>query len=90
MNANELVPPIDVIEDFQNLQMLVFDDVAGDKTRHMANYFEDAANKSKEMQLQSTDFEQKEFARMIHEAFAAAKRILLTAWERAHGAALVV
>jgi hypothetical protein len=90
MNTQDTTPSINVIEDFQNLQMLVFDDVAGDKTRHMAGYFADAADKSLTMQVQSTDFEQKEFARMIHEAYVAAQRILLTAWEKAHGAALVV
>jgi hypothetical protein len=90
MNTTSTVPDINVIEDFQNLQMLVFDDVAGDKTRHMAGYFEVAASKSLEMQMQSTDYEQKEFAGMVHEAYVAAKRILLAAWEKAHGASLVV
>jgi hypothetical protein len=90
MNTSANVPDINVIEDFQNLQMLIFDDVAGDKTRHMAGFFENAAQKSLELQLQSTDHEQKEFAGTVHEAYLAAKNILLIAWEKAHGAALVV
>jgi hypothetical protein len=89
MSTETLTPPIDLVEDFKTLQMLIFDDIGGEKTRRLVNYFDEASLKSQEMQVQSTDFEDKEFARMIHEAFLAARRIVLLAWKTAHGSELV-
>jgi hypothetical protein len=90
MTTETLTPPIDLLKDFETLQMMIFDDVAGDKTRRLVGYFEEASNKSLEMQVQSVEFEDKEYARLIHEAFVAAKRIVLVAWKTAHQSELVV
>lgn len=84
------IPDIHVMEDFQNLQALVMEDIGGEQTRHLAEYFQTAADKSQEMQLHSTDFEQKEFARLLHEAYLAARHIVLVAWEKIHGTTLAV
>ncbi len=89
MNTTATNPEIDMVQDFRDLQTLVFEDVAGDKTRGLTEYFEQAAQKSLQLQISSTDFEQKEFARMVHEAFLAAKRIVIFAWAKAHGSDLV-
>lgn len=88
MDTQTLTPPIDLIGDFQSLQMTILEDETGDKTRRMVDYFREAETRSKELQLRTTDFEQKEFARLLNDAFGASSRIVLAAWQKAHGAEL--
>jgi hypothetical protein len=88
MDTQTLTPPVNLINDFQSLQMTIFEDQAGDKTRGMVAYFKQAETRSREMELHTQDYEQKQFARMLHEAFAASSRIVLAAWQKAHGAEL--
>jgi hypothetical protein len=84
MNTETLIPPIDVLDDFKSLQAAVHEDDSGEKTRLIVRYFDDAAAKSQEMQLHADGSEEREFARLISEAFQAARRIVLAAWERSH------
>jgi len=89
VDTQTLNPPIDLINDFQALQVTIFEDEAGEKTRRMVEYFRQAETRSREMELRTQDFEQKRFARMLHEAFGACSRIVLAAWQKAHGMELV-
>ena len=40
---------------------------------------------SQQMQLRATDFEEKNFAGLVSDAFAASRRIVLLAWQKTHG-----
>lgn len=90
MDLQNLVVPPNLLEDFQTLEATIADDRGGDKTRSLVEYFRMAQTKSQEMRLHTQDYEQKEFARLLHEAFAASSRIVLAAWQKAHGAELHV
>lgn len=85
MSNHVLVPPAEVIDDFPSLQANIADDKAGSKTQRLLRCFDEAAVQSQQMQLQCTDYEQKEFARLMHDAFAGAQRIVTRAWEKTHG-----
>jgi hypothetical protein len=84
-----LVPSSDLTGDLQSLQETVSDDVSGDKTRRLLAYFRNAETTSREMQLHSSDFEEKHFAGMVSDAFGASSRILAASWRKAHGRELV-
>lgn len=88
MDSHTANPPVSLIEDFKNLQLTILQDVAGEKTRSIVAYFRSASLRSQEMQLRATEFEEKEFAGLLREAFEAASRIVLSAWHKAHGAEL--
>jgi hypothetical protein len=90
MSIEALNPPSSLIDDFKDLQLTIFQDQEGEKTRAMVDYFREAEIKSREMQLRTVDYEQKQFAQMLSDAFAASSRILLTAWQKAHGSDLHV
>jgi hypothetical protein len=90
MDTQTLAPPANLVEDFHALQMTIFEDKAGDRTRQLVSYFRQAEQKSLEMQLHTPDYEQKQFAKMLSDAFGASSRIVLAAWEKAHGAELMV
>lgn len=90
MSNDALNPPTHLIDDFKDLQMTIFQDREGDKTRTLVDYFRQAETKSREMQLRTLDYEQKQFAQTLGDAFAASSRILLTAWQRTHGSDLCV
>ncbi|AKJ27833.1 hypothetical protein [Caldimonas brevitalea] len=90
MDTDSLNPPVNLVSDFQALQMTIFEDPSGEKTRSLAEYFRQAETKSLEMQLHSSDFEEKEFARLVSDAFGASRRIVLAAWAKAHGSELTV
>jgi hypothetical protein len=90
MASNSPSPQIDLLSDFKTLQLMIFDDVIGDQTRRLVEYFDDAVVKSKEMQKESKDNANKEFARLVTDAFMASKRIVLFAWKKAHGADLAL
>jgi hypothetical protein len=86
MDTHAFAPPADITEDFKALQSAAFDDPGGEKLRRLAGYFEAAEMKGLQMRLQSEDFEDKELAGMLCEAFAAARRIVQLAAEKAsHG-----
>jgi hypothetical protein len=89
VDTQTLNPSIDLINDFQALQVTIFEDEAGEKTRRMVEYFKQAETSSRGMELRTQDFEQKRFAKMLHEAFGACSRIVLAAWQKAHGTELV-
>jgi hypothetical protein len=89
MQTNESTTDINMVEDFQNLQMLIFDDVSGTNTRLMADYFQEASEKSGELLAAAQKKEEKELAFEVQNAFDAARRIVLKTWERCHGAELV-
>lgn len=88
MDTQTLNPPIDLINDFQALQVTIFEDQTGEKTRSMVEYFKQAETSSRQMELRTQDYEQKRFAKMLHEAFGACSRIVVAAWQKAHGAEL--
>jgi hypothetical protein len=88
MDTQQLMPSIDVLADFGNLQTTIHDDESGASTRAIAAYFEEAAAKSRAMQLQAEGNQEKHFAGLLDGAFQAAQRIVLAAWERSHNAPL--
>jgi hypothetical protein len=88
MTTDSINAPINVIEDFRTLQINMLDDKSGERTAKLARYFAEAADKSQQMRLQSSDFEQKEFAGQMHDAFVAARHIVQTFWEKAHATQL--
>jgi len=90
MDLQTLLPPAGLLEDFQALEAAIDDDAAGDQTRALVTYFRQAEVKSQELGLRTQDYEEKQFARLLHEAFAAASRIVLANWADAHGAELTV
>jgi hypothetical protein len=90
MDTSSLMPPINLVEDFQSLQLVIFDDQSGEKTRSLVQYFQEASSKSASMRMQTVDYEAKQYAQMMEDAFEASKRIVLHAWQKAHGAALSV
>lgn len=90
MSTDALNPPTSLIDDFKDLQMTIFQDREGEKTRQLVDYFAQAETKSREMQLRTLDYEQKQFAQTLSDAFAASSRILLAAWQRVHGSDLCV
>jgi hypothetical protein len=90
MDPQNLAPPINFVGDFQSLHVSIVEDKAGDKTRSMLEYLKQAELRTREMELRTQDYEQKQFARLLHEAFGASTRIVSAAWQKAHGADLVV
>jgi hypothetical protein len=88
MSTEAFAPSIDIIEDFRSMNLTITEDSLGEKTRKLVVYFENAALKSKELYIQSSDTEEKAFSSMLNEAFVAAHSIVLDAWEKAHGSAL--
>lgn len=88
MDTQALTPPIDLTQDFQALQMTILNDKSGERTRQLVAYFRQAETKSLEMRLHTVDYEQQQFAQMLTDAFGASSRIVLTAWQKAHGAEL--
>jgi hypothetical protein len=90
MDTSTLMPPINLVEDFQSLQLIIFDDDSGEKTRGLARYFQEACEKCVSMRMQATEYEDKKYAQMLEDAFDASKRIVLFAWEKAHGTSLNV
>jgi hypothetical protein len=90
MSTEALNPPSSLIDDFKDLQLTIFQDQEGEKTRKLVDYFRQAEIKSREMQIRTVDYEQKQFAQMLSDAFAASSRILLAAWQKAHGSDLHV
>jgi hypothetical protein len=90
MMTDALNPPASLIDDFKSLQMTIFEDLSGDKTRQLVDYFRQVEIKSREMQVRTADYEQKQFAQILSDAFAASSRILLSAWQKTHGSELHV
>jgi len=90
MNFDAVKPPVNLIADFQALQLTIADDRSGDKARQMVDYLKTSELKCQEIGLHSTDFEEKQFARMLSEAFDAAGRIVLSAWRKANDSDLLV
>jgi hypothetical protein len=88
MDIQQLMPPIDLLDDFKALQTAIHDDESGGTTRAMAAYFDEAAVKSQTMQRLAEESGEKEFAGLLEEAFQAAQRIVLAAWERSHNTPL--
>ncbi|AEG94095.1 hypothetical protein [Ramlibacter tataouinensis] len=90
MSIDTLNPPSSLLDDFKDLQMTILDDKDGEKTRKLVDYFRQAEIKSREMQLRTLDYERKQFAQMLSDAFASSSRILMKAWQKAHGSELHV
>lgn len=88
--TDALNPPASLIDDFKDLQTTILQDIEGNKTRELVEYFGQAELKSREMQLRTVDYGQKQHAQLLCDAFAASSRILLMAWHKAHGAELHV
>lgn len=85
MKADMLLPPQALVAAFEDLQLTIFQDRDGDRTRDLVRYFQAAEIKSQELQIRTLDFEEKQFARQLGDAFAASGRILQKAWQQAHG-----
>jgi hypothetical protein len=90
MNLDTMQPPVNLIADFQDLQLAISNDRSGDKTRQMLDYLKESEQKCLEIHLRSAEFEEKQFAKMLQEAFAAATEITRTGWQKAHDAELAV
>jgi hypothetical protein len=90
MDIQDLMPPAALLQDFESLQLSISEDKSGQKTKGLVTYFKEASSKSATLSRQSTDYETKLHANMLGEALGAAQRILVTAWEEAHGSALNV
>jgi hypothetical protein len=81
-----LTPPsAELLSDLDKLEATVHGDSTGDKTRRLAKYFAQAETLSQQAQLRATDFEEKTFAALVGDAFAASRRIVLLAWQKHHG-----
>ena len=81
----ELQPPPALLQaQFNELETTVGGDVSADKTRQLISYLEQAELSSREWQLKLTDFEERQFAGSVVEAFGAAKRILIRQWQLKH------
>ncbi|MFN3493351.1 MAG: hypothetical protein ACK40L_02475 [Hydrogenophaga sp.] len=89
MDSNESPADINMVEDFQNLHVLMFDDVSGENTRLIAEYFQEAADKVSEIMAGYTSDDEKNLGIAVKSAFDAARRIVLKTWERCHGSELV-
>ena len=85
MSTELAPPPAALLADIDQLQATVNGDTSGDKTRRLAQYFAQAETLSQQMRLRATDFEEKNFAALVSEAFAASRRIVLLAWQKTHG-----
>ena len=90
MNLESVQPPINLIADLQALQLSIANDRGGDKTRQLFDFLKQSEEKCEEIRVRSTNFEEKAFAKMLNEAFAASSRIVLAAWHKAHDAELAV
>jgi hypothetical protein len=88
MSNDVLVPPAELIDDFPALKTDIENDRTGEKTRRLLRFFGEAAVQSQEMQLQSAEYGEKEFARLMHDCFSAAQRIVSRTWESTHRAPL--
>lgn len=78
-------PPADLLADIDKLQATVDGDSSGDRTRRLAKYFAQAETLSQQARLRATDFEEKTFAGLVGDAYAASRRIVLLAWQKKHG-----
>jgi hypothetical protein len=85
MSTDILTPPVDLMGDFETLHDTIVGDASGEKTRRFVEYFERAEMLTLEMKLRTADPEQKSFAGMVAEAFAASHRIVVAAWQLEHG-----
>lgn len=84
MSNDVLIPPAHVIESFPVIQKDIEADTSGNKTRQLLDFFDDAALKCREMQVQCAEHSDKEWARLMCDGFISAKQIVTLTWEKAH------
>lgn len=84
MDLEALCPPSDLVADLANLSTSVGGDTSGAKTRRLIAYLNEAEVAAQEQGLRSTDFEEKNFAVQLTEAFRASKGMLQSAWQKLH------
>jgi hypothetical protein len=90
MTLAAVQPPENLIADFQALQLSIAEDRDGSRTREIYEYMTSCEEKCLEMEIRSTEYEEKHFARMLAEAFAGSAQIVLLAWKKAHGRELTL
>jgi len=81
MDTDTLNASINLVEDFQSLHATIAEDHGGDQTRSLIEYFRTPEARS---------LAQSSNAPLLHEAIDAYSRIVLAAWQEAHGADLRV
>jgi len=79
------LPAADLMQDFDSLEAALRRDPNGDHARRLGAYFEQAELETRQVQLRSTEFEEKNMAGLLAEAFAAARRVVPVAWAKLHG-----
>lgn len=87
MSYELLNPPADLADVFasgDDLEKRIADDRGGDLVRQLYAYFKHAEQQCLELKLRTTEYEQRHFAELLHEAFAASSRMVLGAWEKKH------
>ncbi len=85
MSIDFRLPPPDLVGEFESLEAALKGDASGDKARRLSAYFAAVETEARATQLRSTDFEEKELAGMLAEAFAATGRVVSAAWSKFHG-----
>jgi hypothetical protein len=90
MSHGTFDPPVDILNDFQTMNLAILDDRSGDKTRRLFEYLNDAEQRCLEMRFRTTDYEEQRFAGMLSDAFSASGRIVVAAWEKAHDRELAI
>ena len=85
MNLEHLNPPADLLAEFDDMPSTIASDATGARTRRLVAYFKQAQALGAQAQLRTTEFEERRFAGLVSDAFGAAHRIVLAAWQSAHG-----
>jgi ribosomal protein S4 len=88
MQTEAFAPPINIVEQFHSLHDAIASDQHGDHTRELIAYFRESERKAQELQLRTGDYEEKQFAGQLQDAYAASIRIVMAAWEKSHGVEL--
>jgi hypothetical protein len=78
-----------VFDDLATLEPTLTEDLAGERTRGMLKYFEDAVATT-EAGLASLGGAERQLATQMIEGFRASQRIVRQAWETIHQSALMV
>lgn len=86
MNFTSLIPPASFSDDYKlhTLQAMIKNDQSGDKTRELVRYFRQSDLEATKLKVQTSDFEEKQFADLVSNALAASEDIVTTVWKETH------
>lgn len=85
MNTAFTLPPAELAADFDSLEAALGADASGERARRLARYFAQVELESRQAQVRSVDFDEKQRAGLLAEAFAGLQRTVAAAWSRLHG-----